>query len=94
MSKSNKCTPDESGSKPSTLRSASRRNVMKGLAVTAIAGGLRRDALADSAQRMDWFSKIGPRDAERHKQVMDLISRGVLHTGEDFDEAAFVFHAW
>ena len=50
MSKSNKCTPDESGSKPSTLRSASRRNVMKGLAVTAIAGGLRRDALADSAQ--------------------------------------------
>ena len=48
----------------------------------------------DSAQRMDWFSKIGPRDAERRKQVMDLISRGVLHTGEDFDEAAFVFHAW
>ena len=46
------------------------------------------------AQRMDWFSKIGPRDAERRKQVMDLISRGVLHTGEDFDEAAFVFHAW
>jgi len=29
------------------------------------------------AQRMDWFNKIGPRDAEPRKQV---ISRGALHT--------------
>ena len=42
-------------------------------------------------QRLDWFSKIGPRDAQRRKQVMDLLSRGALHTGEDFEEAAFVF---
>jgi hypothetical protein len=42
-------------------------------------------------QRLDWFNKIGPRDAQRRKQVMDLISRGELHTGEDFDEAALVF---
>jgi len=42
-------------------------------------------------QRLDWFSKFGPRDAQRRKQVMDLISRGALHTGQDFDQAAVVF---
>lgn len=42
-------------------------------------------------QRLDWLNKFGPRDAQRRKQVMDLISRGGLHTGQDFDEAAFVF---
>ena len=42
-------------------------------------------------QRLDWFNKIGPRDAQRRKQVLDLISGRELNTGEDFDEAAFVF---
>jgi hypothetical protein len=42
-------------------------------------------------QRLEWTNKVGPRDAERRKQVMDLISDGELHTGKDFDEAAFVF---
>jgi hypothetical protein len=42
-------------------------------------------------QRLDWSNKVGPRDAQRRKQVLDLISRGTLHTGEDFDHAAFVF---
>lgn len=42
-------------------------------------------------QRLEWGNKIGPRDAQRRKQVMDLISRSALHTGQDFDEAATVF---
>lgn len=42
-------------------------------------------------QRLAWFNKIGPRDAQRRRQVMDLISRGALHTGKDFEEAAFIF---
>lgn len=42
-------------------------------------------------QQLDWINKVGPRDAQRRKQIMDLISRGTLHTGQDFDEAAFVF---
>lgn len=42
-------------------------------------------------QRLDWLNKFGPRDAQRRKQVIDLIARAGLHTGQDFDEAAFVF---
>ncbi|SRR6266513_3280271 len=42
-------------------------------------------------QRLDWFNKIGPRDTQRRKQVMDLVSRDALHTGQDFEEAAFIF---
>jgi hypothetical protein len=42
-------------------------------------------------QRLDWFKKIGPRDARRRTQVLDLISRGALRTGQDFEEAAFIF---
>jgi hypothetical protein len=42
-------------------------------------------------QRLEWINKIGPRDAQRRKQVMDLVSRGALRTGQDFEEAAFIF---
>ena len=35
-------------------------------------------------QRLDWFNKIGPRDAQRRKQVLDLVSRRALHSGQDF----------
>ena len=46
---------------------------------------------AMTSERLDWFNKIGPRDAQRRKQVMDLVSRGAAHTGQDFEEAAFIF---
>src|SRR5262249_32263187 len=42
-------------------------------------------------QRLDWTRKAGPRDSQRRKQVIDLLSRGALHTGSDFEEAALVF---
>jgi hypothetical protein len=42
-------------------------------------------------QRAEWTSKVGPRDAARRKQVMELISRGLLHTGRDYERAAFIF---
>jgi hypothetical protein len=42
-------------------------------------------------QLLDWLNKVGPRDAQRRKQVRDLMARGALQTGHDFDEAAFVF---
>lgn len=42
-------------------------------------------------QRTDWSNKIGPRDAQRRKQVTELIERDSLQTGDDFEEAAFVF---
>lgn len=42
-------------------------------------------------QRLEWINKVGPRDGQRRKQVMELVSRGALHTGDDFDRAAFVF---
>ena len=42
-------------------------------------------------QRLAWLSKIGPRDAQRRKLVIDLVSRGALRTGQDFEEAAFIF---
>ena len=41
--------------------------------------------------RLDWSNKIGPRDAQRRKQVLDLVSRRALHSGQDFEEAAFIF---
>lgn len=42
-------------------------------------------------QRLAWINQIGPRDARRRQQVLDLIARNALQTGEDFDQAAFVF---
>lgn len=38
----------------------------------------------------DW-AKINQQDEERRKQVRELLSRGTLHTGKDFEEAAFIF---
>jgi hypothetical protein len=38
----------------------------------------------------DWPT-ISRQDEERRKQVRELLSRGALHTGKDFEQAAFVF---
>ncbi len=38
----------------------------------------------------DWTT-INRQDEERRKQVRELLSRGALHTGKDFEQAAFVF---
>jgi hypothetical protein len=38
----------------------------------------------------DWTT-IGKEDEQRRKQVRELLSRGALHTGKDFEQAAFVF---
>jgi hypothetical protein len=38
----------------------------------------------------DWIL-TEKQDKERRQQVRELLSRGVLHTGQDFEQAAFVF---
>ena len=38
----------------------------------------------------DWTT-INRQDEERRKQVRELLSRGALHTGKDFEQAAFIF---
>jgi hypothetical protein len=48
------------------------------------------EAMTDQ-QRAEWRSRVLPRDAQRRTQVMALISRGELHTGADFEEAAVIF---
>ncbi len=49
---------------------------------------------ADQADRVarpiDW-SKVDPRDRERRSRTKDLLAAGMLHTGADFEHAAFVF---
>lgn len=42
-------------------------------------------------ERLEWITRVGPRDAQRRKQVMNLVARGALQTGNDFDRAAFIF---
>jgi hypothetical protein len=42
-------------------------------------------------QREDWIKRAGPRDAARRKQVLEFISRDLLHTGRDYERAAFIF---
>jgi hypothetical protein len=39
---------------------------------------------------IDWAA-VGKRDAARRKRVRELLAAGSLHTGEDFEGAAFVF---
>lgn len=39
---------------------------------------------------VDW-SKVGPRDAQRREETRKLLAAGALHTGADFNHAAFVF---
>ena len=40
--------------------------------------------------KIDW-NVVGKADAERREQTRKLLARGQLHTGEDFERAAFVF---
>lgn len=42
-------------------------------------------------QQVDWINKTGMRDAQRRKRVMELLKQNTLQTGNDFEEAAFIF---
>jgi hypothetical protein len=42
-------------------------------------------------ERSEWRKRVRPRDDQRHKEAMDLVKRGELHTGTDFEEASFIF---
>lgn len=66
---------------------------------TARAGTMHQIYVADQADReppggdlskLDW-SKIGPRDEARRREVRAMLVRGELKTGADFREAAMVF---
>jgi hypothetical protein len=48
------------------------------------------DAMTDQ-QRSEWRTRLRTRDDQRHKEVMDLVKRGELQTGVDFEEAAVIF---
>jgi hypothetical protein len=42
-------------------------------------------------QRAKWGTEVEARDKARRKQVLEFLSKGQLHTGDDYQEAAFVF---
>ena len=42
-------------------------------------------------ERLEWRKRVRARDDQRHKEVMDMVKRGELHTGADFEEAAVIF---
>jgi hypothetical protein len=46
---------------------------------------------AEGQQRSEWRKRLWTRDAQRRKEAMDLIMRGELHTGADFEEASVIF---
>ena len=48
------------------------------------------EAMTDQ-ERSEWRKRVRPRDDQRHKEVMDLVKRGELHTGADFEEASVIF---
>lgn len=48
------------------------------------------NAMSDQ-QRSEWRNRLLSQDAQRRKEVNDIISRGELHTGRDFEEAAVIF---
>jgi len=48
------------------------------------------DAMTEQ-QRSEWRKRLRTRDDQRHKEVMDLVKRGELHSGADFEEAAVIF---
>lgn len=48
-----------------------------------------RNLSMDSSQ--EERNRVNERDAQRRTQVMEMISRGELHTGADFEEAAVIF---
>jgi len=41
-------------------------------------------------ERSEWRTRVRARDDERHKEVVDFVKRGELHTGADFEEAAVI----
>jgi hypothetical protein len=49
-----------------------------------------RDPPGGDMSKLDW-SKIGPRDEARQKQVRGMLESGELKTGTDFREASFIF---
>ena len=42
-------------------------------------------------QRSEWRKRLRMRDTQRREEAMDLIKRGELHTGLDFEEASVIF---
>jgi len=42
-------------------------------------------------ERSEWRKRLRARDDQRHKEAVDLIKRGELHTGADFEEASVIF---
>jgi len=48
------------------------------------------DQRVRSAEHIDWRA-VGATDTERRGQTRKLLAAGALHTGKDFEEAAFVF---
>jgi hypothetical protein len=42
-------------------------------------------------QQVGRINTVGSRDAQRRKRVMELLKENTLQTGNDFEEAAFVF---
>lgn len=42
-------------------------------------------------ERSEWAKRVRTRDEQRHKEAMDLVKRGELHTGADFEEASVIF---
>lgn len=50
----------------------------------------QRPRQAPDLSHADW-AKINKEDEERRKQVRVLLARGDLHSGKDFEQAAFIF---
>jgi hypothetical protein len=48
------------------------------------------DQRVRSVQKIDW-KVVGKSDAERREQTRKLLADGALHTGKDYEEAAFIF---
>src|ERR1043166_2781469 len=42
-------------------------------------------------ERSEWRKRLRARDDQRHKEVMDMVKRGELHTVADFEEASVIF---
>ena len=49
-----------------------------------------RDQGDRHVDKIDW-KVVGPRDAQRRQRTAELLAAGALHTGDDYQEAAFVF---
>jgi hypothetical protein len=48
------------------------------------------DQRVRTAPNIDW-NTVGKTDADRREQTRKLLAAGALHTGKDYEEAAFVF---